>query len=376
MNPLAPLQPCLAALARHCDVLPAVGGAVEAMAQPDADEREDELLSGEGVVDRFAERPAPRALRTYTPCPPLPRTEQHCYRWFLDGTVRSYFLCTLLEGDRATPVLLSQIGAALLHRRDNGRLEVHEARTKLLLLLDHGAVSDAVRNALASAAASGAVEVVDTEANTLFTPASTAEPRERAQGMAKYRMRQLEVELARTVPSDDEGWLILDGTTDMGFYYAVPEPLQRAIGVSKSFTKTPRFRAGSRRDTLNLTHLLAGLPEAHRTPAFVSSQGRTAFWYVRLRPQGVVDYPLMGVVKVDLPLPPEEQAIDAHLLTALSRTLVAERTVSPYGRDVRWHAHLYPIYSAEQAIKARFLASEMLREGLAAQWRRLLAEGR
>lgn len=31
-------------------------------------------------------------------------------------------------------------------------------------------------------------------------------------------------------------------------HYAVPEPLQRAIGVSKSFTKTPRFRAGRGRD--------------------------------------------------------------------------------------------------------------------------------
>lgn len=128
MNPLSSLQPCLAALAQHYDILPAVGGAVETMAQPDADERDDELISGEGVIDRFAERPARRAIRTYTPCPPIPRTEQHYYRWFLDGTVRSYFLCTLLEGDRALPVLLAQIGAALLHRRDNGRMEVYAAQ--------------------------------------------------------------------------------------------------------------------------------------------------------------------------------------------------------------------------------------------------------
>jgi len=30
------------------------------------------------------------------------------------------------------------------------------------------------------------------------------------------------------------------------------------------------------------------------------------------------------------------------------------------------------IYSAEQAIKARFFAPEVVKEGLAAQWRRLL----
>ncbi|MCS6859789.1 MAG: hypothetical protein NZT92_05665 [Abditibacteriales bacterium] len=46
MNPLSSLQPCLAALAQHCDILPTGGGAAEAMIQPDADERDDELLSG------------------------------------------------------------------------------------------------------------------------------------------------------------------------------------------------------------------------------------------------------------------------------------------------------------------------------------------
>ncbi len=84
--------------------------------------------------------------------------------------MRSYFLCTLLESDRATPVLLARIGTALLHRCDHGPLEIHDTRTKLLLLLNHGgAIWDAVRNALASAVASSAVEIVNIEANTLFT---------------------------------------------------------------------------------------------------------------------------------------------------------------------------------------------------------------
>jgi hypothetical protein len=185
-------------------------------------------------------------------------------------------------------------------------------------------------------------------------------------------MRKMEMDFALSAPLSESEWLILDGSTDLGFLLAQRGTLPYTIGVSKSFTKTPHFRVGRSKQVLNLTQLLRNLPDAHRTPAFISTQGRTAFWYVRLRPQGVVDYPLMGVVKVDVLLPPDEQAIDADLVTALSRALVAERTVSPYGNDARWHAHLYPIYSAEQAIKARFLAPEMLKEGLAAQWRELL----
>ncbi|MCW5881872.1 MAG: hypothetical protein KIS91_13125 [Anaerolineae bacterium] len=48
---------------RAGDVLPAVGGAVEQMVQAD-DEREDELMSGGGVVGRFGEVPAPRVGET------------------------------------------------------------------------------------------------------------------------------------------------------------------------------------------------------------------------------------------------------------------------------------------------------------------------
>ncbi len=74
-----------------------------------------------------------------------------------------------------------------------------------------------------------------------------------------------------------------------------------------------------------------------------------AFWYVRLREQGEVDYPLMGVVKVELPCP-DRTPVASELIDLLSSTLVAERNVTPHGRDRRWHRHLYPIFQAEQAI--------------------------
>jgi len=44
--------------------------------------------------------------------------------------------------------------------------------------------------------------------------------------------------------------------------------------------------------------------------------------------------------------------------------LVAERQVTPHGKDQRWHAHLYPIYLAEQAVKNGFISTEALKAGL------------
>jgi len=132
------------------------------------------------------------------------------------------------------------------------------------------------------------------------------------------------------------------------------------IGVAKSFRKDPEFRFGRRtRVRRDITSLLAGLEFAHRTVAFSAHEGKVAFWYVRLRPQEELDYPLMGVVKVELPRP-DGTPVEAELADLLSRALVAERNVTPYGRDRRWHCHLYPIYLAEQTIKNRFFSRQVL----------------
>ncbi|MBI3922111.1 MAG: hypothetical protein HY318_11890 [Armatimonadetes bacterium] len=136
MNLLATLEPCLQALSQHCDILPAVGGAMEQMLQPDEEERDDEeITGGEGVVTQYAESPPPGTFETPIPCPSIGRTEQHRFRFFLDGAIRSYFLCTALERQRAVPVTMSQIGAALLHHRDDGRLDVHDVAPEILFLL-------------------------------------------------------------------------------------------------------------------------------------------------------------------------------------------------------------------------------------------------
>ncbi|MFN3763848.1 MAG: hypothetical protein ACK4WK_11705, partial [Anaerolineae bacterium] len=133
------------------------------------------------------------------------------------------------------------------------------------------------------------------------------------------------------------------------------------IGVAKSFRKDPEFRFGGGRSTArrDITSILAGLEFAHRTVAFSAHNGKVAFWYVRLRPQEELDYPLMGVVKVELPRP-DGTPVDSDLADLISRALVAERNVTPYGRDRRWHCHLYPIFLAEQTIKNRFYSQQVL----------------
>lgn len=185
--------------------------------------------------------------------------------------------------------------------------------------------------------------------------------RTRSGGIARNRMHKLEIEIIKATEDlrSEDAWLILDGAVKLDEFIKAPY----LIGVAKNFRKDPEFRFGkSRTARKDITSILAGLPYAHRTAVFSSHGGKVAFWYVRLRRQGEVDYPLMGVVKVELPRP-DKTPVDSDLagIPDLIEPLgLAERNVTPHGRDKRWHCHLYPIFLAEQAIKNRFYSQDVL----------------
>jgi len=148
------------------------------------------------------------------------------------------------------------------------------------------------------------------------------------------------------------------------------------VSVAKNFSKTPRFviGRGAKAREVNLWQLLADLPEGHRTIAYKSkTKDRiVSVWYLRLRMKSYMEYPLMGVIKVELPvLGSDPPASD--LVTKLSNALLAERTVTPHGLDRRWHAHLYPIFQAERCVKNSFISAATLRAGL--HWPRPTTSG-
>jgi len=176
-------------------------------------------------------------------------------------------------------------------------------------------------------------------------------------------MRELEVALAKTVERQDNAWLVIDGTLGNEFETWNSPPL---ISVAKTFRRDTAFDIGSgpRMKKLNLYSLLKDVDNNQRSVVFSrSDEGKIVFWYVRIRPNKGLDYPLMGVVKVEMPNP-SRQPVDSALVDRISGWLIAERTVAPHGRDSRWHAHLYPIYVAEQVIKGRFYSEEVLRRGV------------
>ncbi|MCX7914448.1 MAG: hypothetical protein N2511_07675 [Thermodesulfovibrionales bacterium] len=310
------------------------------------------------IIESFAETPEPIFPNIYRPTPPLYRKDKHMFRFFIDGSIRVYFLGTGIEGNRSFPIELAQIGSAVIKREDDGKISIAKHKQEVLLLLPKsGGISDTLWNKIEKIEKPDWLKVCDF---TLPDPHSDTkkDPRDKAGAKARYLMHELEIELIKTTDGlrDENNWLILDGAVKLTEFIKAPY----LIGVAKSFSKNPVFQFGRRTtQKKDITSILAGLKHAHRTVAFSAHDNQVAFWYVRLREQKEVDYPLMGVVKVELPSP-DRKPIPSELADLISRALVAERNVSPYGLDRRWHCSIYPIYIAEQVIKSRFYSKDVL----------------
>ncbi|MDW8309169.1 MAG: hypothetical protein RMK20_07325 [Verrucomicrobiales bacterium] len=335
------------------------------MARPDVEESDDRFFGGtkeaqEGFQD-FAETPAPSWRELYRPTPPVFRSQTHTFRYFCDGSIKTYFLGTVLEGDRSYPLELTQIGSAIVHRKEDGSLEVAKFERQILLLVpfkDGRGISESLFRQLKQLE-QPFFRVIDVAVPDPLSE-RRQDPRDKSGAKARFEMHMLEKRLIEEFAprrKPDE-WTILDGGVRRGEFIELP----RTLGVAKSFDRTPTFteRRGSKGTIRkDISGLLAGLDYGCRTVAFFAHGGKVAFWYVRLRPQGEVDYPLMGVVKVEIPTP-DGNPISADLADQLSSALVGERNVTPHGLDKRWHAHLYPIFQAERVIKANFYTETVL----------------
>lgn len=339
---------------------------MEDLQRPDQEEIEDILVNKDMAdVTAFAETPEPNPQKIYRPTPPLSRTEKHLFRFFIDGSIRTYFLGTGIEGTRSFPIELAQIGGAVIIREDDGQLKVLSQKQRILLLLpkQNQGISDTLWEQIRRISKPEYLEIVDfTLPDTLSD--ARKDPRDKAGAKARSEMHKLEIDLIKStdIHRNKDYWLILDGAVKF-----VEEDIWNSwkdnpylIGVAKSFRKDPMFQFGQRSSQRkDISSILAGLPHAHRTAAFSAFGGQVAFWYVRLREQRELDYPLMGVIKVEFPRP-DKTPVNSDIADLLSQALVAERNVTPYGLDHRWHCSLYPIHIAEQVIKNRFFSKEVL----------------
>jgi len=67
--------------------------------------------------------------------------------------------------------------------------------------------------------------------------------------------------------------------------------------------------------------------------------------------------PLQGVIKVEryaIDAAEIDQGLDGGRIDVISQHLMRERNVTPFQADLRWAAHLYPVFAAETFLKTSF----------------------
>lgn len=366
-NPLNSLRNILELIEKNIKILPAVGGAVEDLVHPDQDEIEDKIINKEDeIINSFAEIPEPNPKNIYFETLPLFRKEKHLFKYFIDGSLRTYFLGTGIEGSRTFPIELAQIGAALVSRDNDGHLKALKVKRKIVLLIPkyQSGISDTLWLEINKIKLPDEIKIEDYTIPDKLSDMKS-DLRDKAGAKARSLMHKLEGELIKETDNlrNDDNWLIIDGSVKF-----VEEDIWNSlmnkpyvIGVAKSFRKDPMFELGLKKiERKDLTNILSDLPHNYRTAAFKAFDGKIAFWYVRMREQKEVDYPLMGVVKVEIPCP-NKRLVNSELINLISSALVAERNVTPYGLDRRWHCSIYPIYIAEQIIKNNFYSELVLK---------------
>jgi predicted transcriptional regulator len=301
---------------------------------------------------------------------PLHRKEKHIFRFFLDGSLKTYYLGDYLLPSFSFPILTGEIAAACLFRQDNGNLIIPPngfKRRICLLLPNKSLLPDELQRKLDEI-----TQKFESHSGIKIEPQYTEEVESkdwrsslRAKGISE--MHNTEIQLAKDVRENpEEGWMIIDGAIRKEAFL----DLEKVIGLAKTFSRFPIFTI-ERSTTIDIVKLVAGLNEGERTLIFkqISTEDdaekkvkdKLGFWYLRLRAGKWLENPLQGVVKVEMKIEENEASAETiEIVNEISRALLAEKTVSPYPTP-RWPTHIYPIYTAENYIKSNFLSQYYMR---------------
>jgi hypothetical protein len=336
----------------------------------DSDKYDDDMIFDKRNLCFNIEEPRENGATSVFPGDQLQRANLNLFQYFLDGSIRTYYLGEQIEGNRAYPVMATEVASAIVERGNDGRANIALFKRRIALLIPPcPPVSDDTFNQLAKIGNS-----FEQDATKLKLDIIPLKRRDRKEGVdlrtslagkARSVMHDLEVESAISIPRSNKSWFVVDGAIRQSKFLE----LQRTIGLAKSFSRKPVFTVSGRKPR-DVVSLVSNLKKGHRTLVFKQKSPKDdddkvkksiAFWYLRLRGGRGLQSPLQGIVKIDLVVK-EDYLEDEQrqLVNLISRALLAEKYVSPYPTP-RWHAHIYPIYVAENYIKSVMYAPILFR---------------
>lgn len=301
------------------------------------------------------------------------------FKYFLDGSRRTYKVDDIAYGKRLYPIIAGQIGVAVCERKDENTFKSVNFKNPLVISLPENANAQTTigndelffNNLIQKLNNQDILQKQNLKfskilpyKNTILKENDKYEDR----GVARIQDEMIALEqkvvfeLVKAKKLNDNSFLIKDGSLE---YMKSGESKELSeikanydcvIGLSKAFNPEALSH-----DVKDISRRIAELKLYHRTPAFMYQTERIpdvkfAVWYLRIRD---TLSPFDGVLKIEKILVreiQEEEGLDSDEIDLISANIINERNPVCYGKDNRWQKHLYPVYLTENYIKSQYLS--------------------
>lgn len=291
------------------------------------------------------------------------KTIPSIFRYFLDGSRRTYKVADVILEGRYLPLVAGQVGVAVMRRTSDGHsVEPVKDFCHFENIL---AFPDRVKQDLGHL-----TEEIDKRAITQFRLVDYAmkpdrDPVDLGIAAVMKRMQDLEIEAIAALSDNNllrgDSVLVVDGPLrfkEMKSRKFDLVQFRNVVGLSKSFR--PSFTLGKKRKRIDVGSVTSALDFGERTSVFKTTEDNKTIgmWYLRIRPRQMMANPLDGVVKMEcyaIDQEDKENGLATDMIDVLSAHLLRERNVTPYKADSRWTTHIYPIYLAETYLKSSFM---------------------
>lgn len=309
--------------------------------------------------------------------------EEPLFKYFLDGSRRTYKIDDIAYNNRVYPIIGGQIGVACCERKNKDNFKNLLFEHQLVLSMPscaniEGSNHDLFFNrCIKELNELGYLKKFDINFDRIFVYDDKAlkdGEKYENKGIIKIQDEMIEAEkrlvnrLVQNKKLNLSSYLIKDGSLEYMKTGAVDSRelakfkanYQCVIGASKAFN--PELCKDSKNKSI--AQFIAELPLFHRTPAFKYAVDRIpdvrfSVWYLRIREHCRTASPFDGVLKLEKILITDkenEEGLDSDEIDRISCHIINERNPTCYGSDNRWANHLYPIYLTENFIKSQYLS--------------------
>lgn len=309
----------------------------------------------------------------------ISKTGTPLFKYFLDGSRRTYKVDDIAYDKKLYPIIAGQIGVAVCERKNPHSFKPYLLKKPLIISLPSRANAitsndDLFFNNLTEKLNKQQFitrhEIIFNKILPYDDSPLKANEKYEDKGIAKIQDEMIDLEkkivleLVKDRKLNPESYLIKDGSLeyqkmssgDLRDLSAIKTNYSCVVGISKAFN--PEALSN---DVKNISRSIADLDIYHRTPAFMYDTPRIpdikySVWYLRIRK---TISPFDGVLKIEKILvwdTEEEEGLDSDEIDLISANIINERNPVCYGQDDRWAKHLYPVYLTEKYIRSKYLS--------------------